>query len=757
VTFVPDAALIALREGLEALLITGILWTLVVRAGRPDARRHVVGGFAAAVLASMGFAWFVDTYLRSNFEQAGYAEVFELLVLLAGVGLLAYMAFWMWNHTRRLLGETRERAEAALDRGNLLVIVGLVFASVFREGVEVALFYAALAPEHGAFDLAWSGVAGFALSGAIVYAVLRTTRNVDLERLFRWTGLYLLVVAAMLLTHVVEALTGLGVLAPQAAAWDTSHIVAGDGPLGRILHAVFGYHAAPTPNQVVAYLGFLLPVGGLYLWRTASLREDGRVGAATSPRRVAAAAFLALALVGGALGAAVVSDPGPGTGIGTAETGEAADDGPTAEDIPDDVKVGVMLRAHGEPIEYNETTYQEFADFVRKLLIQLGFEELLAIDQGTVLLDTNHPYDHEPHVDTDLVDAWLQPWDKPAAYVGSPAPERQQVPLLDGAYVAPGGPGLGEPDVLEAAGLQTYTDYLQMENDSAMHPTKAQILDRVTASLEDRFGDQVVVERAHHIRPMVNPEEESLEESTGDLLAREPDVIVDAYTSHLHSDIMNECMKEKAFRNQLEQQGWDGPVLEAGPSGLADAFAQGMADHLARKVNRYPADAKVWLSLTHHGADPDLRSQCRDRRDPYINQTVAMFEKTRDALGNRSLGPEVMVRQVYGDGAGDPDDGFYSPSEAVENASKRNATHLLDVPYELPGDGFDNLVNHRLNYDLDPRDAPHYGENYRTHLTREGVPILVTSSAFGSETRAQAQVDAIAEALAPVAEGEVPG
>lgn len=754
-TFVADAALIALREGLEALLITGILWALVTRAGRPDARRHVAGGFAAGVLASAAFGWFVHTYLREAFEEAGYGALFELSVLVAGVALLTYMAFWMWSHTRKLLGEARTRAETALEAGQLAVIVALVFASVFREGVEVALFYAALAPEHATLDLAWSAAAGFAASGAIVYAVLRTTRNVDLEKLFRWTGLYLLVVAAMLLTHVVEALTALGVLAPQAAAWDTSALVPGNSALGRILHAVFGYHAAPTGYQVLAYLGFLLPVGGAYLWRTSSLREGGRVGGPLSTRRTVAALAVAALLLAGAVGAALVSDPGPGTGVGTADAG--ADEDPwTTADVPEDVTVGVMLRAHGEPLEYNATTYGEFADFARKLLVQLGFEELLAIDQGTVLLDRNHPYAHEPHVDTDLVDAWLQPHPGPATYVGSPVPEREQVPVFDGAYVAPGGPGLGEPDVLEAVGLETYTAYMQMENDSRMHHQKSLVLDGIEAALEDRFGDRIVVERAHHIRPMVHPEEESLEHSTEELLAAEPDVIVDAYTSHLHSDIMNECMKEKAFRNELQEQGWDGPVLEAGPSGLTDAFAQGMADHLARKANAYPDDARIWMSLTHHGADPDLQSQCKDRRDPYVNQTVAMFEGTRDALRNRSLGPEVMIHQVYGNGAGDPDDGFYSPTEAVENASAENVTHLLDVPYELPGDGYDNLVQHRLNYDLDPRDAPHYGPDYRTHLTREGVPVTVTSSAFGAETRAQAQVDAVVEAMEPVFEGDVP-
>jgi hypothetical protein len=179
-----------------------------------------------------------------------------------------------------------------------------------------------------------------------------------------------------------------------------------------------------------------------------------------------------------------------------------------------------------------------------------------------------------------------------------------------------------------------------------------------------------------------------------------------------------------------------------------------MADAIADKLTVDSEREDVWLSLTHHGADPDLDSQCRDRKDPYVNQTMAMFANVEAALDNRSLAPNTSIHQVYGAGADDPDDGIYSPTEAVENASEQGHELLLDVPYELPGDGFDNLVNHRLSYDLDPRQAPHYDADYQTHLTRQNVEITITSSAFGHETRAQAQVDTIVDAMDPLFETE---
>jgi high-affinity iron transporter len=756
--FVTEAALIALREGLEALLVTGILLSLVTRMGRPEARKHVWAGFAAAVLVSVVAGWGIQEYLLVEFEQQGWGAWFALAAILLAVATLTYMVFWMWGHTSQVLGKAKAEVEEALTAGSLATIVAITFLSVIREGLETVLFYSALTTEHAFSDIVVSGAAGFALSAGLVYAVLRASQHVNLKRFFQLTGAWLLVIAAMLLTHAVEALTQLGYLAPQPAIWDTSWLLAADSVAGRILHATVGYMPAPTLYQAVAYLGYLTVAGGAFLLQQGFFTTATTDGDEPLPRRIAAVA-LALALAFSTVGVAA-QDPVEGLGTSAAghdhgpDVGEHDHEPRTAEDLPANTTLGVMLRSHGEPIEYNATTYQSFADFARKLLIQLGFEQLLAIDQGTVLLDTNHPYDHEPHVDTDFVDAWLTPHDGPAAYVGSPVPEQEKVPVFDGAYMMPGGPGLGEPDVLEAAGLQTYTSYLQMENESQMHPTKQRILEQITATLEERFGAKIVVETAHHIRPMVNPEEESLERSVAELVDADVEVVVDAYTSHLHSDIMNECMKETYFRQALDDAGFEGPVLEAGPSGLTDAFAEGMADAVAAKVDAYPEDADLWLSLTHHGADPDLESQCRDRKDPYVNQSIAMFEGVERELENRSMAPNVSVHQVYGTGADDADDGFYSPTEAVENASAEGHEVLLDVPYELPGDGYDNLVNHRLDYDLDPRDAPHYDQDYRTHLTRENVRITITSSAFAADTRAQAQVDAIVDAMTPLFDDE---
>ncbi len=746
--FVTEAALIALREGLEALLITGILLGLVTRLGRPDARKHVWAGFVAAVAASIVAGVLIHRYLLRAFEANGYGAAFELGAALLAVATLTYMVFWMWSHTTQVLKQAKDKVRDALTAGSLVTIVFITFISTVREGLETVLFYSALSSQASAVDILWSGGIGFLVSAALVYAILRGARRIGLKRFFTATGVFLIIVAAMLLTHVAGAMTELGWIEPQRAIWDTSALVADDSAAGRLLHATLGYTATPTLLQAGLYFGYLFLAGGAYLWINGFFHRATTQGRELVTGRLATA-LLAVLLVTSLVGVAG-ANPTDTLVTGHSHTAEAhgddRDHGLAFPDLPEDARIGVMLRNHGEPVHYNETTYQSFADFTRRLLIMFGFEALLDVDQGTVLLDRDDPFADEPSLDPDLMDAWTHDHAGPAVWVGSQFSEIQGTELVEGNYIAPGGPGLGEPDVLEAAGLSAYRAWVQMEHYSPMHYDKAAILGTVEQELVEAYGDQVVVVEGYSIQPRVSPDE-SFEDAARALAEAEVDLIVDAYTSAMHSDVMNHCMMKPRFMEALDSAGVQAPVVHAGPSGLDPAFAEGVADHVAERLAAYPADARISVHLTHHGMTPGSQSYCEDREDPYNTQTGILFEQAQAAVANRSIDRDVQVLQVYGQGAGEEDDGVLSPTEALEQARDWGATHVLDIPYELPGNGFDNLVIHRLNYELDPEQAPHYGPGYETELTRYGMDVRITSSAFAVEERARAQLHVILDAL----------
>ncbi len=743
--FVTEAALIALREGLEALLITGILLGLVTRLGRPDARKHVWLGFWSAVAGSVLAGWVIQRYLFTAFEAGGGGAWFELIAALLAVATLTYMVFWMWSHTTQVIAQAKDRVATALTTGSLVTIVFITFISVIREGLETVLFYSALAGQYTFLDLALSGLVGFAVSAGLVYLVLKTSRKIGLKRFFTATGIFLIIVAAMLLTHVVGAITELGWIDPQPAIWDTSAAIADDSITGRLLHATMGYTATPSLLQAVLYFGYLFIAGGAYLWVNGVFHRSTTDGKQLLGRRVAVA-LVAVLLIVSVVGAGAANPTDTLAGHSHGGDGDEDHDHPDAE-IPEDQHVAIVLRNHGEPVHYNETTYRSFAQFTRHLLETLGMEALLEVDQGTVLLDKAHPFEKGPRIDATYMDAWLDTHPGPAVYTGSPFPDTQEAPVMDGYYMMPGGPGLGEPDILESAGLSAYKSWLQMRNTSPMHAAKTAVLDQVTQVLEERHGAQVSVFSTFSVRPYVGPNS-SFTAIAEQVAQAEPDLVVDAYTSHLHSDIMDTCMMQPRFAQALEAAGYDGPVIRSGPSGLTGYMANGTADHVAERVNAYPQQARVAVFLTHHGMTPGTASPCEDREDPYNAQAKAMFEATKAALEDRLGDREVKILQVYGQGAGEEDDGVLSPEEALEEADAWNATHVMDVPYELPGDGYDNLVNHRLNYGLDPAQAPHYDAAHETHLTRYGMQVTITSSAFGTDARAMAQVEVIEHALA---------
>jgi high-affinity iron transporter len=744
--FVTEAALIALREGLEALLITGILLGLVVKLGRPDARKHVWFGFAAAVVASIVAGWLVQRYLLAFFEERGGAEWFELGAVAVAVVVLTYMVFWMWKHTRGLMAVMRHQVESALTRGALLSIVLLTFASVIREGLEVVLFYGALAGRASAFDLAWSGLVGLLVSAVIVVALLKGAARFDLAGFFAITGALLVLVAGGLLVHGVSAAMGLGILAPAPSLWDMSALLPDEGAVGRVLHALIGYTSTPTLLQALLYFGYLGGIGGAYLVSLGLFHRKTPGGRALRAGRAAAAA-LALVLIVAAVGMGAAN---PGPLVSGHEHADSEEDTHeiTLASIPHGTKVGVLLRSHGEPVHYNETTYQSFADFIEGLFRVLGMENLLLVDQGTVLLDKAHPFAKGPRLDAQFMDAWTHDNAGPAIYVGSPVPSVQesQVPLFDGFYVTPGGPGLGEPDVLEMAGLSAYIEWLQMENASPMHATKMATLDAAAAILERAYGDRIVIQKSYHVLPRVGAGE-SDEEAARAFVEAGVGLVVDAYTTTVFSDVMNTCMMFPHLEHALGEAGYQGKLVSAAPSGLTHAYAHAVAGHVRDLLTQTPEDGPVAVFLTHHGADPQATNPCGTGADQYNANAKALFDGVMKAVAEEVTRGDVEYFQVYGQGAGTPDDAVLSPLEALDAAREAGARRVIDIPYELTGDGFDNLVAQRGSYGLAPEDAPHYDAARETRMTLRGLDVRIVSSAFAQEARGAALAEVIQTAL----------
>lgn len=200
------ALILALREGVEAALIVGIILVYLDRSGRRALARDVWLGVAAAGVASLAGAVLLE---RLGISQEGFEG---LLMLLAAVFVVTTV-LWMRRVARHLKARLEERVEQYASRETMLARLGLatfVFLVVAREGIELVLLLRAVELSSEGLGT-WIG-AGLGLCLAIAVGVLffRGTLRIPLARFFSATSVILMIIAVQLgLTGVHELSEGM--------------------------------------------------------------------------------------------------------------------------------------------------------------------------------------------------------------------------------------------------------------------------------------------------------------------------------------------------------------------------------------------------------------------------------------------------------------------------------------------------------------------------------------------------------------------
>ena len=186
---------IALREGLEASLIVGIVAAFLVREGRRDARRWMWAGVAIAVVLCTGIAVLLRVVGQELPQQQ--QEGLETIVGLIAVAMITYMIVWMRRHSKGLRAALEGHAAEALAAGSTVALVGMAFLAVLREGLETSVFM--LAAFQDATDTTAAGagaVIGLVAAIALGLALYSGGVRINLSRFFRITGFVLVLVFA---------------------------------------------------------------------------------------------------------------------------------------------------------------------------------------------------------------------------------------------------------------------------------------------------------------------------------------------------------------------------------------------------------------------------------------------------------------------------------------------------------------------------------------------------------------------------------
>jgi high-affinity iron transporter len=248
---------IFLREGVEASMIVAILLAYLNRIGRRDHFRDVLLGVGAAlVLATAGGVAAYET-IRS-YDGSRVQTIFETATFLVAATVLTYMTFWMRGHARTLSKELRARADAALSGRARWGLGLLAFQAVGREGLETVVFTLAIIFSTTAVAALSGAMIGLAGALGIAFVIYRLGHRLNLSRFFTVVGVLLMVFAAGLLVDAVQNLQNLGWLPILTSPmWHSGSVLSENSSFGDVLHSFFGYSDAPTPLQLLMYVGYL--------------------------------------------------------------------------------------------------------------------------------------------------------------------------------------------------------------------------------------------------------------------------------------------------------------------------------------------------------------------------------------------------------------------------------------------------------------------------------------------------------------------
>jgi high-affinity iron transporter len=257
---------IALREGVEASLIVGIIAAFLVKESRGDALRQMWVGVAIAIALCVGVA----VVLRVVGQQLPQREQegLETVIGLVAVTAVSYMIVWMRRHARGFKAALEGSAATALAAGSTLALVGMAFLAVLREGFETSVFMLAAFQDASDTTAAGAGaVLGLLVALAIGIGIYRGGVRINLTRFFRVTGLVLVFVAAGLLAtslhtaHEAGWFNGL-----QGQALDLTWLVKPGTISGSLLTGMLGLQPKPTVGETLIYAIYAAPMALYVLW-----------------------------------------------------------------------------------------------------------------------------------------------------------------------------------------------------------------------------------------------------------------------------------------------------------------------------------------------------------------------------------------------------------------------------------------------------------------------------------------------------------
>jgi high-affinity iron transporter len=290
--------IIAFRECLEAALIVGIIYTFLSKANLTAQIKRMWLAVAAAVVASIGVAYSLET-INASIENESIAKLAESVFMYVTAAVLLYVVFWL-SKSMASKDAIEKLTASATESSSKWSIFFLVFFAILREGFETVMFLFGSSLQAGFSYVGF--FSGIGLASLIGYLIVVQGRRINLKPFFSITSLFLVLFAAGMVaygTHEMEEFVVKGnhlevfgleskteitrpwnILVPQAELAEGAtelfynfneqkgkyiHILHDKGTVGSFLKGFFGYNS--NPNWIELFVWMLTLGFGLNIWR----------------------------------------------------------------------------------------------------------------------------------------------------------------------------------------------------------------------------------------------------------------------------------------------------------------------------------------------------------------------------------------------------------------------------------------------------------------------------------------------------------
>ena len=246
-----QALLVTFREGLESLLIVGVIAAYLRKTGRAGLLRGLRVGLGLSVVTCL-----VGAYL---WQMVPNQPLYEGIAALTAAVLVGLLLIQMLRMGRRMKSDIEARVEkvagGASGGESLGALAGIALVTtllVTREGLEAVLYLGIQVRMAGSGASSLVGAAlGLVLAAVVAWLWSRRAARLNLGVVLKVTAIFLGLFLFQLLVYGVHELAESGVIEGSQSFHDATEIMGPDGSVGHVIS--YSLLAAPLLYALLSW------------------------------------------------------------------------------------------------------------------------------------------------------------------------------------------------------------------------------------------------------------------------------------------------------------------------------------------------------------------------------------------------------------------------------------------------------------------------------------------------------------------------